>query len=313
MEPIPTSWIKSEETESPMGFATSSYLAPVVSGMRRPAASTDSSSARSPALDFEGSLSPCGELNPADFGADTQNHHSPTTNASERSTSRLREDFTQILRLQDGHTSPTPGSRFTSPSNTSRSEGQSGLFFRPIVSTEAHRRASAARRKNTPRFFCELCGAGFTAKHNLQNHMNSHNSIKDFACPSCGRGFTTKHVLSRHQRKCNGASSVTMSASSSVSAIGRAAGIGGGARHNSRGLSEDGREGTPWILSPKVHDNPLAVSVTSSVSAIGGPVGIGGGSEHSSQAVETLQWGSSEEGGEGILSPLSPLIGFDYY
>ncbi|KAJ7916971.1 hypothetical protein B0H13DRAFT_2188386 [Mycena leptocephala] len=31
------------------------------------------------------------------------------------------------------------------------------------------------RRKDRPPYICDICGASFTAKHNLRNHVNAHN------------------------------------------------------------------------------------------------------------------------------------------
>ncbi|KAJ7812335.1 hypothetical protein B0H13DRAFT_1469892, partial [Mycena leptocephala] len=58
------------------------------------------------------------------------------------------------------------------------------------------------RRMNPGAFVCETCGADFTAKHNLRNHQNSHNSVKIFKCQGCGQSFATSHVLKRHTRRC---------------------------------------------------------------------------------------------------------------
>ncbi|KAJ7334730.1 hypothetical protein DFH08DRAFT_292102 [Mycena albidolilacea] len=49
---------------------------------------------------------------------------------------------------------------------------------------------------------CPLCPADFTVKHNLNNHMRSHNSIKNFICGMCYRSFYTKYVLKRHELIC---------------------------------------------------------------------------------------------------------------
>ncbi|KAJ7757728.1 hypothetical protein DFH07DRAFT_458255 [Mycena maculata] len=87
--------------------------------------------------------------------------------------------------------------------------GQSGpsqsSAIRPVA-TDATRRASTARRKDPSKrgaFICELCGHDFTAKHNYQNHMNSHNSVKPFQCEKCSQRFVTQHVLKRHDPKCS--------------------------------------------------------------------------------------------------------------
>ncbi|KAJ6512763.1 hypothetical protein C8R45DRAFT_326820 [Mycena sanguinolenta] len=84
----------------------------------------------------------------------------------------------------------------------SRSDGESSRFL-SVVSTEAGRRASDARCKGPARFSCEYCGATFTTKHNLRNHLKSHTSTQDCICEMCGRGFSTTHVLKRHEPKCN--------------------------------------------------------------------------------------------------------------
>ncbi|KAF7374600.1 C6 finger domain transcription factor nosA [Mycena sanguinolenta] len=111
IEPTPPC-VESGGTENLMEVATSSDVAPMSIGMCRPAHSPDTSTARSSGLDSEAdSLSPSSDLSPADFEMDTENHNSPSTNASNdagRSTSRPGEDFTQKPRLQDDYTSPTP-------------------------------------------------------------------------------------------------------------------------------------------------------------------------------------------------------------
>ncbi|KAJ7755503.1 hypothetical protein B0H16DRAFT_1540649 [Mycena metata] len=74
--------------------------------------------------------------------------------------------------------------------------------FRRVVATPATRRAAKFRRKKAASFLCRVCGADFTAKHNLKNHLNSHDSIKDFMCDQCSQRFGTAHVLRRHLKKC---------------------------------------------------------------------------------------------------------------
>ncbi|KAJ7649655.1 hypothetical protein FB45DRAFT_885532 [Roridomyces roridus] len=86
----------------------------------------------------------------------------------------------------------------------------SGSILRPLVGTAGTLRASRARRKDPSRrgaFVCELCGHDFTAKHNLRNHMNSHNDVKKYECTNCGERFGTSHVLKRHSAKCEAGSS----------------------------------------------------------------------------------------------------------
>ncbi|KAJ7036304.1 hypothetical protein C8F04DRAFT_483801 [Mycena alexandri] len=74
--------------------------------------------------------------------------------------------------------------------------------FRPVVATLATRRAAKFRRKKDAPFVCRFCSADFTAKHNLKNHLNSHDSVKNFMCDKCFESFGTAHVLRRHVKKC---------------------------------------------------------------------------------------------------------------
>ncbi|KAJ7888832.1 hypothetical protein B0H13DRAFT_2041903 [Mycena leptocephala] len=95
---------------------------------------------------------------------------------------------------------------FFAPDHFALDEPAEEKRFRPVVATVAGRRASAARRKdknNPGAFVCDICNADFTAKHNLRNHMNSHNLIKTFVCGICGESFGTKHTMKRHERKCS--------------------------------------------------------------------------------------------------------------
>ncbi|KAJ7193916.1 kinase-like domain-containing protein [Mycena pura] len=92
----------------------------------------------------------------------------------------------------------------TLPQDTSSKEKQDAKKFR-AVGSPAGRRAAKNRRKDQTipgAFVCEICGADFTAKHNLRNHMNSHGSVKEFRCDMCGQSFGTSHVLKRHEGKC---------------------------------------------------------------------------------------------------------------
>ncbi|KAJ4477479.1 hypothetical protein J3R30DRAFT_3703905 [Lentinula aciculospora] len=74
------------------------------------------------------------------------------------------------------------------------------------VASDALVTAATGRRKNEATFRCDIpgCKATFTAKHNLNNHLNSHFGIKSFRCPQCERDFGTPHVLRRHQLICKG-------------------------------------------------------------------------------------------------------------
>ncbi|KAH8822835.1 hypothetical protein DL96DRAFT_1819533 [Flagelloscypha sp. PMI_526] len=51
---------------------------------------------------------------------------------------------------------------------------------------------------------CEICERGFTTKHNLTNHVNSHHGTLRYTCDLCTRQFTTKVVMERHKKKCKG-------------------------------------------------------------------------------------------------------------
>ncbi|KAJ7158403.1 hypothetical protein C8R46DRAFT_1109101 [Mycena filopes] len=75
--------------------------------------------------------------------------------------------------------------------------------FKREVSSKKIREASSARRINIAAFNCPLatCGATFTARHNLTNHVNSHNKYRPHRCP-CGLTFTTQGVLNRHKKRC---------------------------------------------------------------------------------------------------------------
>uniref|UniRef100_D8QI61 C2H2-type domain-containing protein n=1 Tax=Schizophyllum commune (strain H4-8 / FGSC 9210) TaxID=578458 RepID=D8QI61_SCHCM len=81
-------------------------------------------------------------------------------------------------------------------------------YARPIakseVATPAMRGAADRRRKKPHRFFCTVCPAGFTAKHNLQAHERSHIGKKGFACNKCGLAFDNPGVLKRHSDRCTG-------------------------------------------------------------------------------------------------------------
>ncbi|KAJ7111986.1 hypothetical protein C8R44DRAFT_256412 [Mycena epipterygia] len=75
------------------------------------------------------------------------------------------------------------------------------------VATEATRTASRKRRRDPNKrgqYVCEVenCNADFTAKHNLQNHINSHFSNKKYKCHDCGHLFVTQYCQTRHASRC---------------------------------------------------------------------------------------------------------------
>jgi hypothetical protein len=63
-----------------------------------------------------------------------------------------------------------------------------------------------ARRKREMLFSCQVpgCGRSFTARVNLQYHMNSHNNTRNKICFACGASFHTAAVLRRHSKRCSG-------------------------------------------------------------------------------------------------------------
>ncbi|KAH8806726.1 hypothetical protein DL96DRAFT_614675 [Flagelloscypha sp. PMI_526] len=77
------------------------------------------------------------------------------------------------------------------------------------LATRSVQEAARRRRKRPPRFRCEFCPTDFTAKHNFENHMNSHRNIRPHKCKmGCGKSFGTAQVLRRHESKCKGLSSL---------------------------------------------------------------------------------------------------------
>jgi hypothetical protein len=76
--------------------------------------------------------------------------------------------------------------------------------FKNVVGSDKIVKASNLRRKNEPRFKCEICEHRFTAKHNLLNHMNSHSNKRPHECLKCGNSFTTRGTHARHEAICSG-------------------------------------------------------------------------------------------------------------
>ncbi|THU81383.1 hypothetical protein K435DRAFT_693689 [Dendrothele bispora CBS 962.96] len=74
--------------------------------------------------------------------------------------------------------------------------------YKETVGSDKILKASGDRRKNDAKFKCPICGNSFTAKHNLTNHLNSHNGIRPYDCKACGASFTTKGTFQRHATKC---------------------------------------------------------------------------------------------------------------
>jgi uncharacterized Zn-finger protein len=76
-------------------------------------------------------------------------------------------------------------------------------IIKPETGTIRIRNAADGRR--TP-FSCPNCDATFTRKHNLENHMKSHEDRRPHHCrqPDCGRSFTRRHDRNRHEEACHG-------------------------------------------------------------------------------------------------------------
>ncbi|KAG7089616.1 hypothetical protein E1B28_011282 [Marasmius oreades] len=72
----------------------------------------------------------------------------------------------------------------------------------PPVASAGVIEAANKRRKNSPKFLCQLCTQTFTANHGLINHKKVHLGIKEFACGYCQKAFTTKHTCKRHTTTC---------------------------------------------------------------------------------------------------------------
>ncbi|KAJ6620101.1 hypothetical protein B0H10DRAFT_2023558 [Mycena sp. CBHHK59/15] len=75
--------------------------------------------------------------------------------------------------------------------------------FKLTVASKKIRDASSKRRINAASFCCPFpnCSSTFTARHNLTNHINSHNKYRPHHC-LCGLSFTTQGVLNRHKKRC---------------------------------------------------------------------------------------------------------------
>ncbi|KAL1752314.1 hypothetical protein FB107DRAFT_220150, partial [Schizophyllum commune] len=76
---------------------------------------------------------------------------------------------------------------------------------RPHIATDAMRRLSLERRTGPAEYGCNVCGATFTTRHNLRNHLRSHEGRRDFVCAVCQATFINPGVCARHQAKCTGA------------------------------------------------------------------------------------------------------------
>ncbi|KAJ7725974.1 hypothetical protein B0H16DRAFT_1593534 [Mycena metata] len=84
------------------------------------------------------------------------------------------------------------------------SQPPSAASFKSEVASKKIKQASSKRRINVANFECplETCSSTFTARHNLINHINSHNKYRPHRC-MCGLSFTTQGVLNRHKKRCS--------------------------------------------------------------------------------------------------------------
>ncbi|KAJ6507756.1 hypothetical protein C8R47DRAFT_1099464 [Mycena vitilis] len=105
---------------------------------------------------------------------------------------------------ENGPPTPNTPSSYISSSPSTSSANTPELHPHSKVSSPAGVHASNLRRKKKARFFCERpgCGQSFTAQHNLDNHMNSHDGIKPYECRSCKAAYTTRGTKNRHERRC---------------------------------------------------------------------------------------------------------------
>jgi uncharacterized Zn-finger protein len=83
---------------------------------------------------------------------------------------------------------------------------RNATIFKPETGIFQIRNTADARRKGPAPFSCPNCDATFTRKHNLENHMSSHEDRRPHLCrqPDCGRSFTRWHDRNRHEEALHG-------------------------------------------------------------------------------------------------------------
>ncbi|KAJ7019642.1 hypothetical protein C8F04DRAFT_329535 [Mycena alexandri] len=98
----------------------------------------------------------------------------------------------------------SPGTDSGSQQEFRVSQPPSAASFKSEVASKKIKQASSKRRLNVAAFECplETCTSTFTARHNLINHINSHNKYRPHRC-MCGLSFTTQGVLNRHKKRCS--------------------------------------------------------------------------------------------------------------
>ncbi|KAJ8088489.1 hypothetical protein PM082_022562 [Marasmius tenuissimus] len=91
------------------------------------------------------------------------------------------------------------------PINRMSSNGTSPYFRQtvalPNVVNSSNRRRQLKEKSKL--FFCEMCSASLTTKHNLEFRRRAHLGIKEFSCDQCDKLFTTPWDSKRHAKKCS--------------------------------------------------------------------------------------------------------------
>ncbi|KIK67723.1 hypothetical protein GYMLUDRAFT_36470 [Collybiopsis luxurians FD-317 M1] len=91
-------------------------------------------------------------------------------------------------------------------------EGQGSGFSQLATPSSSHLGSVLSMQSSTDgcdraerRFKCQYCSKAFTAKHNLQSHIDlKHlNKVKPIHCEFCGKAFTGTRALVRHMENRN--------------------------------------------------------------------------------------------------------------
>ncbi|KAH8822844.1 hypothetical protein DL96DRAFT_319721 [Flagelloscypha sp. PMI_526] len=158
----------------------------------------------------EGGYSLSGSSSSSEYPSNPRQFY-PTSPLAAPSPAFSDGDYAQSSSSSDGHDplSSSPADYSTTTFIASPYETVSWPPGEATLATRSVQEAARRRRKRPARFRCELCPTDFTAKHNLENHMNSHRNIRPHKCKlGCGKSFGTAQVLRRHEPKCKGTSSL---------------------------------------------------------------------------------------------------------
>eukprot|EP00066_Takifugu_rubripes_P021910 XP_011611176.1 PREDICTED: zinc finger protein 845-like [Takifugu rubripes] len=80
-------------------------------------------------------------------------------------------------------------------------ESQSALQAHHVTThTKKTGEAEAAECRSASLVFCRRCGAQFTDKEKLEEHMKTHIKEKRYSCPDCGKKFINESYIQVHQR-----------------------------------------------------------------------------------------------------------------